>query len=134
MSDPYTKPTPEELAEFHAMREAALAHKRENEYWVFLVSSYFATGEGNTVCLLMTQASRCKIEDFDEGTLITTKEFRAKRRFAELFGDFYAEFSETISREEFFSRYSDYLPERLKSLESMLCNVEYHSELHYNFS
>jgi hypothetical protein len=119
-------------------REDAIEHKKNNEYWVFMVSDYFGTGEGRTLCLMMTSALPCREEDFqnpdNKYVASTTKEYRARRKFKEAFGDWHYQGLEFLTREEFFTKYSQYLPPKLIELKDQLCYIEYCSELHFNFS
>jgi hypothetical protein len=124
--------------DYDSAYQQALRDKQENEYWMFMVSDYFGTGEGRTVCLMMTQASpRSSDYDRENGdfyTPINTKEERARRNFEEIFGDWHAKGIEFLTREEFFKKYSQYLPQKLVDLEKQLCFLEYHSKLYFNFS
>ena len=103
-----------------------------------MVSDYCATGEGRTVCLMMTQANPNCGEDFEnsENNYVpsTTKEYRARRKFRDKFGDWHSNGVEFLTREQFFNRYSLFLPQKLVNLKDKPCSIEHHSELHFNFS
>ena len=115
----------------------------EDESWMFLEAEYYGTGEGQTVCLQMTQASPWGGDngDFDR-TLpypddykpITTQAYRAVRGFHKLFGTFFLHGLRFHTREAFFTRYANQLPASLVKLKDQRCMLEYHSELHYNFA
>jgi hypothetical protein len=115
----------------------------EDELWMFLEAEYYGTGEGQTVCLQMTQASPWGGDngDFDR-TLpypddykpITTQAYRAVRGFHKLFGTFFLHGLRFHTREAFFTRYSNQLPASLVKLKDQRCMLEYSSELHYNFA
>ena len=115
----------------------------EDELWMFLEAEYYGTGEGQTVCLQMTQASPWGGDsgDFDK-TLpwpddykpITTQTYRAVRGFHKLFGTFFLHGLRFHTREAFFTRYANQLPSSLVKLKDQRCMLEYHSELHYNFA
>ena len=115
----------------------------EEENWFFLEAEYYATGEGQTLCLQMTQASPWGGDngDFDR-TLpypdnyrpITSKQYRAVRGFHKLFGTWHLHGLRFHTREAFFLRYGNQLPSSLVKLQSQKCMLEYHSELHYNFA
>ena len=115
----------------------------EDELWMFLEAEYYGTGEGQTVCLQMTQANPWGGDngDFDR-TLpypddykpITTQAYRAVRGFHKLFGTFFLHGLRFHTREAFFTRYSNQLPASLVKLKDQRCMLEYHSELHYNFA
>ena len=113
----------------------------ENERWMFMEAEYYATGEGETICLQITQAEAGHEEDFDE-TLpypdnynpVNTKQYRAVREFHENFGTWHLHGLRFHTREAFFTRYADQLPILLVKLADSSCFLEYHSELHYNFA
>ena len=115
----------------------------EDELWMFLEAEYYGTGEGQTVCLQMTQANPWGGDngDFDR-TLpypddckpITTQAYRAVRGFHKLFGTFFLHGLRFHTREAFFTRYANQLPASLVKLKDQRCMLEYHSELHYNFA
>ena len=142
LDTPMTEEKKEELGdlreEWEKARQGAIEHKKNNEYWIFMVSDYFGTGEGRTVCLCMTQAVPCKEEDFqnpdNKYSPSTTQKYRARRKFKEAFGDWYCQGLEFLTRDEFFTKYSQYLPPKLVELKDQLCYIEYCSELHFNFS
>jgi hypothetical protein len=113
----------------------------EDENWMFLEAEYYATGEGKTVCLQMTQASPGHEDDFDS-TLpypdnynpVNTREYRAVRGFHKLFGTWYLHGLRFHTREKFFETYNNFLPAVLVKLKDERCMLEYHSELHFNFA
>ena len=115
----------------------------EDELWMFLEAEYYGTGEGQTVCLQMTQANPRGGDDGDfDRTLpypddykpINTKQYRAVRGFHKLFGTFFLHGLRFHTREAFFTRYANQLPSSLVKLKDQRCMLEYHSELHYNFA
>ena len=115
----------------------------EDELWMFLEAAYYGTGEGQTVCLQMTQARPWGGDngDFDR-TLpypddykpITTQAYRAVRGFHKLFGTWHLHGLRFHTRKAFFDRYANQLPSSLVKLKDQRCMLEYHSELHYNFA
>jgi hypothetical protein len=113
----------------------------EDESWMFMEAEYYATGEGQTVCLQMTQAEPGHKDDFDE-TLpypdnyktLTTQAYRAVRDFHENFGTWHLNQLRFHTREAFFTKYANQLPSSLVKLKDQQCFLEYHSELHYNFA
>ena len=115
----------------------------EDELWMFLEAAYYGTGEGQTVCLQMTQARPWGGDngDFDR-TLpypddykpITTQAYRAVRGFHKLFGTFFLHGLRFHTREAFFTRYANQLPASLLKLKDQKCFLEYSSRLHYNFA
>jgi hypothetical protein len=139
------KLTPEKKAELQQMRDEweqarqeALEHKKNNEYWKFLVAEYWEQSCGRTFFLMMTQATP-EGRDYDRDgknpyVPINTQEERAIRKFKEVFGEYFTQDMKFITREKFFTEYSHYLPQKLVELKDQLCSIEYHSKLHFNFS
>ena len=91
-----------------------------DELYQFVVCDYSATGEGRTLCLLITRAYP-KGDDYEThgelvdgkfipGTLKNSAKFRAAREFVEQFGGYYARGAENLSREEFLKRFGNHLP------------------------
>ena len=124
--------------EWGKARQESIEHKKNNEYWKFLVADWWEQGCGRTFFLMMTQATP-EGRDFDRDgehpyTAINTQEERAIRKFKEVFGEYFTQDMKFITREEFFTKYSQYLPPRLFELKDELCNIDYHSKLHFNFS
>ncbi len=114
----------------------------EDESWMFMEAEYYGTGEGQTVCLQMTQADpRGDKDDFDE-TLpypdnynpLTTQAYRAVREFHGNFGTWHLHGLRFHTREAFFTKYANQLPSSLVKLKDQQCMLEYHSHLHYNFA
>ena len=115
----------------------------EDESWMFLEAEYYGTGEGQTICLQMTQANPRGGDNGDsDRTLpypdnyktLTTQAYRAVRGFHKLFGTFFLHGLRFHTREAFFDRYANQLPSSLVKLKDQQCFLEYHSELHYNFA
>ena len=90
----------------------------EDESWMFLEAEYYGTGEGQTLCLQMTQANpRGDKDDFDRALPypdnykpITSKQYRAVRGFHKLFGTWHLHGLRFHTREAFFTRYANQLP------------------------
>ena len=89
----------EELAqmrqEWEKARQEAIEHKKNNEYWKFLVADWWEQGCGRTFFLMMTQATP-EGRDFDRDgehpyTAINTQEERAIRKFKEVFGEYFTQ-------------------------------------------
>ena len=142
LREPLTPEKKEELAqmrqEWEKARQEAIEHKKNNEYWKFLVADWFEQGCGRTFFLMMTQATP-EGRDFDRDgehpyTAINTQEERAIRKFQEVFGEYFTQDLQFVTREEFFTKYAGYLPPRLLEVKDDLCNVDYHSKLHINYS
>ena len=127
------------MAEYHR----AYGEMPEDEPWMFLEAEYYATGEGQTLCLQMTQASPWGGDngDFDitlpypdDCKPLNTQAYRAVRGFHKLFGTWHLHGLRFHTREAFFDKYANQLPSSLVKLKDQRCMLEYHSELHYNFA
>ena len=127
------------MAEYHR----AYGEMPEDESWMFLEAEYYGTGEGQTLCLQMTQANPWGGDDGDfDRTLpypnnyktLTTQAYRAVRGFHKLFGTWYLHGLRFHTREAFFDKYANQLHSSLVKLKDQRCMLEYHSELHYNFA
>jgi hypothetical protein len=109
-----------------------------DEHWVYMVSEYFGTGEGQTTCIMLTQANPCHVEDFETSTnkyvACTTKQYRAVRAFHEEFGTWHLHGLRFLSKEDFFSEYSYYIPPVMMKLSNKSCYKDFHTRVHYNFS
>ena len=107
-----------------------------DEYWVYMIGEYFGTGEGQTTCIMMTQASPHR-DDFDEGNYyvpINSKQYRAVRAFHEKFGTWYLYGLKFLSKEDFFAECSYYIPPVMMKLSNKSCFKEFYTQVHYNFS
>lgn len=109
----------------------------KSSVWRFLVNDYYATGEGRTISLLITQALPGLEEDYDVefngyGT-ITTKEYRAIRQFYEIFGEWDSVGVEFMPEDHFFGTYSNCLPPILQNIRND-CHYEFYTQIHFNAS
>lgn len=109
-----------------------------DEYWVYMVGEYFGTGEGQTTCIMMTQASPGHAEDFETSTnkyvACTTKEYRAVREFHKQFGTWMLHGLKFVTREDFFANYAYYIPPVMMKLSNKPCYKTFYTYVHYNFS
>ena len=108
----------------------------ENEYWRFIISEYYGTGDGETICIMVTNGST-EPEDFTDDSSYTPTnsiEYRCVREFHKHFGTWMLHGIEFLSKEDFFKKYSIFLPQALVNLKDKQCYMHYHSELHFNFS
>ena len=126
----------------------------KDELYQFLACDYYATGEGRTICLLITRAYP-HTDDYEtpgeynsETGEYTppvmkkghTAKVRAAREFAEKFGGYYLQGAENLPREEFLERYGHHLPEYVKTNILELegndrpGNFNFVQQLHLNFS
>lgn len=122
-----------------------------DELYQFLACDYFATGEGRTVCLLITRAYPHTDDyethgNFDNGVYtpgtlkkgISDKTIAA-REFADKFDSFYLRGAENLPREEFLKRFGHLLPEFAHKLLSeegneRPGNFNFAQQFHFNFS
>ena len=123
-----------------------------DEHYQYVFSDYSGTGEGRTMCVLITRAypKRDDYEiqpDFVEdaegkpqyvpGKLKYSQKFIAAREFKERFGDFYIHFAENLSKEDFLTRCGRLLPEmvlKLVNSEDQPGNLYFAQEFHFNYS
>jgi hypothetical protein len=118
----------------------------------YMFSDYSGTGEGRTMCVLITRAYPKRddyevqpdfVEDADgkpqyvPGKLKYSQKFIAAREFKERFGDFYIHFAENLSKEDFLIRCGRLLPEmvlKLVNSKDQPGNLHFAQEFHFNFS
>ena len=122
------------------MKEYEEAYRRDvfpvDEYWVYMVGEYFGTGEGQTTCIMMTQATPYG-DDFsgdNKYVPINSKAYRAVREFHEKFGTWMLHGLKFLSREDFFGDYAFYIPPMMIKLNNEHCYKSFYTYLHYNFS
>lgn len=116
----------------------------------FVICDYSATGEGRTICILITYA-RPRNEDYEiqptferddqgkmqyvPGTLKVSEEFILLREFAEIFGGYMAMGAEQLDQEKFLARCGHMVPQFvIKSITEPIGNFRYFAEIHYNLS
>jgi hypothetical protein len=124
------------------MQEYEKDYKRDvfpvDEHWVYMVAEYFGTGEGQTTCIMMTQANAGHPEDFETSTNkyvpCTTKEYRAVREFHEQFGTWMLHGLKFVTKEDFFGNYAYYIPPVMMKLSNQACYKTFYTRVHYNFS
>lgn len=107
-----------------------------DEHWVYMISEYFGTGEGQTVCVMMTQATPHG-DDFsgeNKYVPVNSKEYRAVREFHKQFGTWYLHGLRFLTKEDFFSEYSYYIPPAMMKLLNRSCFKDFYTRVHYNFS
>ena len=109
-----------------------------DEHWVYMVGEYFGTGEGQTTCIMMTQANAGEKEDFEKSTNkyvpCTTQQYRAVRKFHKEFGTWMLHGLRFLSREDFFTECAYYIPPVMMKLSNKSCFKDFHTYVHYNFS
>lgn len=86
----------------------------------FLVSDYFATGEGSTFCVMITE------DDKEE----------AMQCFMDDFGGYFAQCAEFLEQEEFLERYAHLVPPALVNILTgdSPGNIDFTQQFHVNFS
>ena len=125
----------------------------------YVVSDYMATGEGHSLCILITMAYPSQ-NDYDmtnnnshmksDGSFHfempklkagITSETIALRAFKEQFGDFYARGAQIMSEKDFLLRHSTQVPAYILSVidnqrwpDKAAGNVYYASIVHLNYS
>ena len=122
------------------MKEYEQKYQRDvfpvDEHWVYMVSEYFGTGEGQTVCVMMTQATPHG-DDFsgeNKYVPVNSKQYRAVRAFHEQFGTWYLHGLKFLSREDFFTECAYYIPPVMMKLSNKSCFKDFYTRVHYNFS
>ncbi len=115
----------------------------------FLACDYSATGEGRTICMLITRAypyreDYVKPSYFDEegrwhyeSETKNTPEDRAKREFVVRFGGFIAQGVEVLDKQTFLTRFAHMLPLSVKRMlldSDQPGNMVFSQEFHFNFS
>ena len=105
--------------------------------WRFLVSDYYASGEGRTISLMITQAIPGMAEDFDHVKkgygAITTREYRAIKEFYQVFGEFHSRDLEFLPQSHFFGTYSNCLPPLLHNIKDD-SYYRFFTQIHFNLS
>lgn len=112
----------------------------EDEYWVYMIGEYYGTGEGQTTCVMMTQATPYG-DDFDRALpypdnykAITSQEYRAVRKFHEEFGTWMLYGLKFLSKEDFLTECAYFIPPVMMKLANKSCFKEFHTKVYYNFS
>jgi DNA-binding helix-hairpin-helix protein with protein kinase domain len=124
------------------MKEYEQKYQRDvfpcDESWVYMVGEYFGTGEGQTTCIMMTQANAGHAEDFEKSTNkyvpTTTKQYRAVRAFHKEFGTWMLYGLRFLTKEDFYTEWAYYIPPVMMKLSNSKCYKTFYTEVHYNFS
>ena len=123
-----------------AMKEYEEKYGRDvfpvDEYWVYMIAEYFGTGEGQTTCIMMTQATPYG-DDFSEENRyvpVNSKQYRAVREFHKQFGTWMLGGLKFLSKEDFFIECAYYIPPVMMKLSNKSCFKKFYTEVHYNFS
>ena len=107
-----------------------------DEYWVYMIGEYYGTGEGQTTCIMMTQATPYGDDYSGENKYVpvNSKQYRAVRKFHEEFGTWYLYGLKFLSREDFYTECAYFIPPVMMKLSNAKCFKEFHTRVHYNFS
>ena len=107
-----------------------------DEYWVYMIGEYFGTGEGQTTCIMMTQATPYGDDYSGENKYvpINSKQYRAVRKFHEEFGTWMLYGLKFLSKEDFLTECAYFIPPVMMKLSNAKCFKEFHTRVHYNFS
>ena len=121
----------------------------------FLVSDYYATGEGRTISMLIMRPSMYWTDDDWEVKPHWTDDFKtfvegtpkkgisnkvvAAREFINLFGDWYASGAENLPKEEFMQKFGHFVPDVVKNFVDPKDGeyppaLYWNQQLHFNFS
>lgn len=124
----------------------------KDELYQFLVCDYFATGEGRTICLMITRAYPKQDDyevppDFKEdvegklvyvpGVLKHSQKLIAAREFGERFGSRLLQGAENLPRDEFLEKWGRFIPEPVLNLlnsEDQPGNLSFSQEFYFNYS
>lgn len=107
-----------------------------DESWVYMIGEYFGTGEGQTICILLTQALPYG-DDFsgeNKYVPINSKQYRAVREFHEQFGTFMLYGLKFLSKEDFYTECAYFIPPVMMKLSNAKCYKNFYTKVHYNFS
>jgi hypothetical protein len=121
------------------------------ELYQYIACDYYATGEGRTVCLLITRAYPHANDyethgNYTDGVYTPpvmkaghTDKVRAAREFAEKFDSWYLQGAENLPRDEFLQRFGHLLPEFAHKLldaegNDRPSNFNFAQQFHLNFS
>lgn len=123
-----------------------------SDLYQYMYCDYFGTGEGRTLCVMITRAYP-KQDDYEvppdfvtdengkmtyvPGKLKYSQKLIAAREFAERFGLYYAQGAENLSKEEFLTRCGRLIPEmvlKLLNSEDQPGNLSFSQEFHFNYS
>jgi hypothetical protein len=107
-----------------------------DEYWVYMIGEYYGTGEGQTTCIMMTQATPYGDDYSGENKYVpvNSKQYRAVRKFHEEFGTWMLYGLKFLSKEDFLTECAYFIPPVMMKLSNAKCFKEFHTRVHYNFS
>lgn len=102
---------------------------------IYIFSNYAATGEGQTVSMLITKAFPSAADRNPDGSVKFTREEIAVREFKDIFGDFFSSGAQIVEEHEFFQDVGDLIPETVKKLlqKQVVGNFKWFSQVHVNY-
>jgi hypothetical protein len=111
-------------------------YNEDDDYWIYMIADYFATGEGHTVSLMVTQALPRGDDYPSDGSYktVNTKAYRAVREFHKEFGTWQLYGLRFLSKEAFYAECAYYIPPVMMKLSNAKCYKRFYTEVHYNFS
>ena len=122
------------------MEEYKKAYGRDvfpvDEHWVYMIGDYYGTGEGQTTCVMMTQATPYG-DDYSEENryvAVNSKQYRAVRKFHEEFGTWMLYGLKFLSKEDFLTECAYFIQPVMMKLANTSCFKEFHTKVYYNFS
>jgi hypothetical protein len=109
-----------------------------DDIYYYVVSEYYATGEGMTKAMLITRAYS-HVNDLDDNHEPKySGEEKALREFERTFNNFICQGSEIISKKDFLFRFEDFIPVFVKKIIKNELktpgNFSWFSEVHFNYS
>lgn len=111
-------------------------YNEDDDYWIYMYSEYFATGEGQTISLMVTQAVP-RGDDLDKENnykAINSKAYRAVREFHKEFGTWELYGLRFLPKNEFYTQCAYFIPPVMMKLSNAKCYKHFHTQVHYNFS
>jgi hypothetical protein len=113
-------------------------YNEDDDYWIYMYSEYFGTGEGQTVSLMVTQAVP-RGDDYppdgpDRYKAVNSKAYRAVREFHKEFGTWELYGLRFLPKQEFYTQCVYYIPPVMMKLSNAKCYKHFHTQVHYNFS
>ena len=111
-------------------------YNEDDDYWIYMYSEYFATGEGQTVSLMVTQAVP-RGDDYsteNKYETVNSKAYRAVREFHKQFGTWELYGLRFFPKHEFYTQCAYFIPPVMMKLSNAKCYKHFHTQVHYNFS
>jgi len=102
---------------------------------LYIFSNYAATGEGQTISMLITKAFPHAGDFNPDGSVKFSREELALREFKSIFGDFFSSGGKIVEEHEFFQEVGEFIPDPVKKLlqQKVIGNFKWFSQIHVNF-